>query len=368
MTRIDRALLAELLRTFGLVALVLVTVYWANRAVSLFDRVISEGQSLALFFELSLLSLPILVRVVLPIAAFVAALLVTHRLIRDNELLVLQAAGVAPWRLARAFVIFGLVVAALLVLLMHHLIPQARARLAARHAELAQNITAGLLREGVFQHPAEGLTAFVARIDPDGGLHGIFLSDARSLTHRVDYTAESALIVPDAEGPKLVLLNGLAQHYDQSGRLTVLAFADFTFDLSPFVSPAGRNRQVQELPTRALLSPTPEILAETGASPAQLRHELWVRMVGGLSAPAVALAGFAALVVARFSRLSVVRPVIGAVVLVTLGELLNNLIARHAMREEAFAPLTVFPSVLVIVISVALLLWGGRRRRMRRVT
>ena len=58
MARIDRYLLQQLLSVFGFFGLVLVLVYWVNRAVVLFDQLIADGQSTAVFFELTVLSLP----------------------------------------------------------------------------------------------------------------------------------------------------------------------------------------------------------------------------------------------------------------------------------------------------------------------
>jgi len=366
MTRIDRHILAQLLQVFGFFALVLVAVYWVNRAVSLFDQLIGDGQSLAVFLEFTALSLPMMVRVVLPIAAFVSALYVTYQLLRGNEVAVLQAAGVSALRLARPYAVFGLIVAAFLTLLMHILIPEARAQLAARQADLASNVTAGLLRPGVFQHPAPGITVFIAEISPDGALGGVFLSDARDPGLRVDYTARQALIVPGPLGPKLVMIDGQAQLLDApDARLSVTGFADFTYDLSVLAGDRARPRAVQEVPTRELWSAAPALLAETGATLGQVRYELAVRMVYGLGAVAAVLIAFGALMAGGFSRLGFARPMLGAVVLLTLSELTVNAVGRIAQTDPALAPLAALPVVLAVSVAVGLLLWAGRRRRVR---
>lgn len=363
MTRFDRYILAQLLRVFGFFALVLIAVYWVNRAVSLFDRMIGDGQSLIVFLEFTALSLPMMVRVVVPIAAFVAALYVTQRLLAQNEVAVLQAAGISPFRLARPYLVFGLMIAAFLTLLMHVLIPQARAQMALRQAEIGQNIAASLLREGVFQHPAEGITLFVAEITPEGALRGLYLSDARSMAQRIDYTARQALIVPDSGGPKLVMIDGQAQILDaRTGRLSVTGFADFTYDLGGLIGPGGRGRAVQELPTRDLLAPGPDLLAETGATLAQIRYELAVRMVYGLGALAAVLVAFGALMAGGFSRLGFARPMLGAVVLLVLGEVLVNLVARMALRDAGLAWLAALPVTLMIGVALGLLALAARRR------
>ncbi len=363
MARLDRYILAQLLWVFGFFALVLVAVTWVNRAVRLFDQLIADGQPMLVFLEFTLLSLPMLIRTVLPIAAFVAAIYVTLALLRSSELTVMRAAGLSPWRLARPVALFGLIVAVFLGALMHFLIPAARAQLAERQAEIAQNITSGLLQAGVFQHPGAGLTVFISDITPEGGLRGVYLSDQRSAGQRVDYTARSALIVPERTGPKLVMIDGFAQIYDRrSGRLFTTSFGDFTYDLGAFIGPAGRGRSVQELATRELIAPSAALLEETRATPAQLRYELALRLVDPLMALATALLGFAVLLASRFSRLGFWRPVLVAVVLLGLTQVLANALAGPASRAPDRAWLAALP-LLAALAGVALILAQASRRR-----
>lgn len=366
MTRLDRYILAQLLWVFGFFSLVLVSVYWVNRAVGLFDQLISDGQPISVFLEFTALSLPMLIRTVLPISAFVAATYVTYQLVRNSEIAALQAAGVSPFRLARPVVVFGLIVTAFLTVLMHLLIPEARAELSRRQTELAQNMTAALLQDGVFQHPAEGITFFITEITEDGAMRGIFLSDARSQLQRIDYTARTALIVPEASGPKLVMIDGQAQIHDRrTGRLSVTGFADFTYDLSSVAGPAGRRRSVQELPTVNLIEASPLLLEEVGATAAQFRYELVSRFVDGFAAVAAALIGFGALMAGGFSRLGFWKEIVMAVALMAVVQSLSNAVAGTAMRDIALSWLGVVPLVLAVGAALGLLGWAGRRRRVR---
>lgn len=366
MTRLDRYILAQLLWVFGFFSLVLVSVYWVNRAVRLFDQLISDGQPMSVFLEFTALSLPMLIRTVLPISAFVAATYVTLGLLRNSEMSVLQAAGISPFRIARPVVVFGLIVTAFLTLLMHFLIPEARAELARRQVEVAQNLTASLLQDGVFQHPAEGITFFINEITEDGTMRGIYLSDARSTLQRIDYTARTALIVPEATGPKLVMIDGQAQVHDQrSGRLSVTGFGDFTYDLSSMTGPAGRGRSVQELTSSELMTPTPALLAETRASPAQFRFELVSRFVDGFAAVAAALIGYSALVAGGFSRLGFWKEIVLAVVLMALVQSLTNALAGPAMRQLSLAWLGAIPLALAVAAAMGLIGWATRRRRVK---
>ena len=102
MSKFDRYMLSQLMMLFGFFALVLVSVYWINRAVSLFDQLISDGQSAWVFLEFTALTLPNVIRLVLPVAAFVASVYVTNRLASESELVVMMATGFSPFRAARS--------------------------------------------------------------------------------------------------------------------------------------------------------------------------------------------------------------------------------------------------------------------------
>ena len=97
MGHVDRYVLSQLLVLFGFFALVLVAIFWINRAVILFDTLIGDGQTALVFLEFTALGLPRLVATVLPIATFAASVYVTNRMSGESELTVLQAAGSGPW-------------------------------------------------------------------------------------------------------------------------------------------------------------------------------------------------------------------------------------------------------------------------------
>src|SRR5690606_24377518 len=195
MPRIDRYILSQLLTLFGFFALVLVSVYWINRAVSLFDDLLSDGQTALVVLEFTALTLPIVISVVLPVAAFAASAYGTNRLTGESEMVAMQAAGLSPWRLARPVLVFGIFVGLLVAILVHGLVPMARARLAERETAIAENVTAQFLRPGEFQYPTEGVTLFIREVAKDGRLLDLFIEDARNPDNQTIYSSEEALVV-----------------------------------------------------------------------------------------------------------------------------------------------------------------------------
>lgn len=313
--RFDRYLLSQLLMLFGFFALVLVLVYWVNRAVVLFDQLIANGQSAAVFLEFTALSLPNVIRVVLPIAAFAGTVYVANRLTSESELVVVQATGFSPWRLARPVLVFGIFVFAMASVLAHILVPISLSRLSERTAEISENMTARLLTEGQFLHPAEGVTFYIREISPVGELRNIFLSDARDPDVSVTYTAREALLIRGERAPTLVMVDGMSQRYAAEGRnLSVTRFDDFAFDLEGLVDTFTADRKrPQELSTGALLRASEETQKLTATSRSVLVAEAHERIGNSLNGLVAPLIGFATLLLGGFSRFGIWRQIIGAI-------------------------------------------------------
>jgi len=175
--RFDSYILSQLVRVFGFFALVLVGVYWINRAVVLLDRYLSEGQGGWLVVQLTLLSLPGLMLIVLPVAAFVASAYVTNRLHAASEIVVVQSTGYSNFRLVRPYLAFAAIMALILSLLAHLVSPASFRVLEDLEAELAEAVSTRLIVPGTFQSPAEGVTVYVREVEPDGTLRGLLLRE-----------------------------------------------------------------------------------------------------------------------------------------------------------------------------------------------
>ncbi|TGN42176.1 LPS export ABC transporter permease LptF [Paracoccus liaowanqingii] len=366
MPRIDRYILGQLLTLFGFFALVLVSVYWINRAVGLFDDLLNDGQTALVVLEFTALTLPLVISVVLPVAAFAASAYGTNRLSGESELVAMQAAGLGPWRLARPVLIFGVFVGVMVAVLVHGLVPLARARLADRSAEIAENVTAQFLRPGAFQYPAAGVTLFIRDIAGDGRLLDLFIEDGRDPAAQVTYTAQEALVVRAETGPVLVLLEGMVQNMRAGADgpdLSVTRFAEFSYDIGAMFAGGGqRGRDLRDYGTLRLLSPDAALLEATGATPGDARREAHERIAQPLLSPVAAMIGFAALMIGGFSRFGVWRQVgwaIGALISV---QFLSNAAAERVGRDVDLWPLLYLPALVGAVLCAGLLWLAARPR------
>lgn len=364
--QVDRYVFTRLLGTFAVFALLLVAVYWINRAAELFNTIISDGGSFRLFLELSVLTLPNVIRVVLPLAAFAAAVQTGLRLTRDNEMVVLQATGLSFARMMRPVALFGVVVALMMVVLMNLLVPLSRAALNERQIEIAENITARLLRPGEFLEPAAGVIVFIGQITDDGELRDMFLVDSRDPETRTEYSAERAFLVPGPNGPVLLLLDGMSIVENiETGRVFVIDFNDLSYDLGGLVGPRAEGTDARDLPTPVLLDLTPDAMVAMDITLAEVRFELASRVAQPMLAVLTAMIGLSSVLLGEYSRMGATRQIALAVTCLLIIQLVTNATTAPALRNEALYWLAFVPTVLAGAFALILLAWSARRRRVR---
>ncbi|SEL35689.1 lipopolysaccharide export system permease protein [Roseivivax marinus] len=368
MARFDRYMLSRFMILFGFFALVLVAVYWVNRAVLLFDRLIGDGHSAGIFLEFTALSLPNVIRLVLPMAAFAATTYVTNRLSQDSELAVVQATGFSPWRLARAPLAFGVIVMAMMLVLSHLLVPASLAQLREREGEIAESISAQLLREGQFLHPSRGLTFYIGEITDDGQLRDVFLSDRRQRGRAVTYIADTAYVLREDGATNIVMLNGVAQTLDlQTERLSTTTFADLTYDVSALVGSSGSQRpRTYAMSTADLLLRTDEMAEAADDTPGEVLEEAHNRFQQPLLALVAALVGYSALMVGGFSRFGLGRQIVFAIFLLVVIKLTESVVTAPVRSSAALWPLIYLPTLVGLLIVAALLHVASRPFRRAR--
>ena len=96
--------------TFGaflLVCVSLTALIWITQALRDIDLMTNQGQTILVFIGITSLIIPLLVLVIAPIALMIAVAYVLNKLGNDSEIIVMNAAGMPPWRLFRPFLAVG---------------------------------------------------------------------------------------------------------------------------------------------------------------------------------------------------------------------------------------------------------------------
>jgi lipopolysaccharide export system permease protein len=250
-------ILRQILGPAVLFALLLAMVVWMTQSLRLLDLVINRGQSAGIFLYLSLLVLPSLLVVIIPIAFFAGALYALNKLHNDSELVVMWSAGISRAQLAIPVLIAAGVAMGATYACSLYLMPTGERAMRDKVYDIRADLGAAILREGAFTTPSKGLTVFIRELAPNGEIRGILVHDNRDAERPVTYLAESGLLAKTPEGPRLIMRNGDIERGEQRGeKLSLLKFDRYVFDLDQFAGPERASaHDSSELYLPELLSP-----------------------------------------------------------------------------------------------------------------
>ncbi len=103
---------------------------WMTQALRNVDLMTSQGQTILVFIGITGLIIPLLVLLIAPIALMIAVGYILNKLGNDSELIVMNAAGMPPWRIFRPFLAVGIVVSLVVAAISMYVSPKMPARAA----------------------------------------------------------------------------------------------------------------------------------------------------------------------------------------------------------------------------------------------
>src|SRR5439155_19304447 len=98
-------------------------IIWITHALREIDLITNQGQTILVFLGITGLLIPILAQVIAPIAFVIAVVYAIDKLNGDAELVVMNAAGMSPWRLFRPFLAAAVTVGLLVGFISAYLSP-----------------------------------------------------------------------------------------------------------------------------------------------------------------------------------------------------------------------------------------------------
>ncbi len=213
--RYDAYVLRQLAVGLAAATLGLAVLVWLTQSLRFLELVLNRGLAFSVFLELTLLLMPNLVAVILPVALFGVVLFTYHRLTTDRELVVMRGAGLSPLALARPALVMAFATMALGWFLNLYLVPESHRGFREFQFEIRNRISAVLIEDGVFNQVGDGLTVYVRARGRDGTLRGILVHDARDRANPATILAEEGRLAMTASGPRVTLLTGSRQEVDR---------------------------------------------------------------------------------------------------------------------------------------------------------
>ncbi len=271
-----------------------------SQSLDQLEVIVERGQSVWVMVKLTLLALPQLLAVILPIGLFVGAMVALTRLQREQELTAMFAAGMARWQvIAPAMKLAGIVALATLIINLV-LVPWAQQTARAQAFAIRTDLAALLVEEGRFVQGPNGLTVYVQQIEQNGLLKNLFVYLQRG-DKVTTWDAEEARFGRVDGQPVLNMTGGSAQEYSSSGVLNQFTFNHYSFPLGQFTTTSETIRlKPSDLWLTDLLAPDARSLERN--SRGELAAEAHARLSGPLYAIAAMAMALAALMGGAFSR------------------------------------------------------------------
>jgi lipopolysaccharide export system permease protein len=233
MRLIDRYLLRQLLGPTILATLALTFVALLSQSLSALDVIVNQRQSAFVFAKITLLAMPQLMNMVLPIALFVAALVSLNRLHTEQEIVVCYAGGMSRARVIAPAMRLACTVAFVALVMNLFVQPATLRAMRETYFQVNADLASTLVREGQFNSPAPGLTVYAQTIGSDGTIHNLFIHQVKDDGSSTTYTANEGRLLKRQGRPVLQMRSGAIQEFNRRGVLNFLTFDDYQFDLSP---------------------------------------------------------------------------------------------------------------------------------------
>lgn len=216
---IFRQALGPLLAILGALAAIAVLTQGLNQL----DIIITNRNAGWSFAYVTLLAIPQLISLILPMAVFIATVYALNRMQAESEIAVLYGAGVSRRRIARPIIQLA-VLAALAHLTINTVIqPWAFSERRETFYALSTDVASSLIEEGSFTYPSEGITLYARTRGGGGELRDLLINDARQ-GEPITYTARAGAIVTIDGAPAIVLRDGQIQRQNDEGAVDVLDF------------------------------------------------------------------------------------------------------------------------------------------------
>ena len=360
--RYDQYVIIRMALLFLFFAVVFFGLYWTSRVARALDSLLEGGQRLSMLVEYVALLSPASFQAVLSITAFASAVYVAERLSAENELVVLQGAGMNPTRLLVPAAVFGTAVAAISALLAHEIVPSSKARLAQLNDELSSDLAARRIAAGYFFFPATDLVLFISEIAPDGVQKDVFIYDARNPDKEVAYFAERAILSRGASKSFLNMTSGQTQELaTESLRLSRLSFSELKLDLS--VHPERRtslSTGIASVATRDAVFSLGEIIQSSEAARREAVAELHERFSEPLYAFLFPLIGVASILLSGALKIGRFWGIVFSCSLMFFIFVLANFSEDLTRENLRFWPLMYVPALLSAVLLVPIIAISGR--------
>jgi lipopolysaccharide export system permease protein len=234
MTLFQRYMFRQLLWPFLATVAALSGLAILTQSLGNLDIMAERGETAFVFVWITLLAMPQVISLLLPIAVFIACAIGLNRLVGDSELTVGAAAGMS--RRQRLSPLLRLTLYVVLANLVINLFVQPASFRQMRELlyDIRTDIASSFMRDGEFVSLGSDVTFYAREIDDESVMYDVFIEEGRA-SNAAAYAARRGVIVRTDSGPIMLLEDGVLTRTDAQGAASSLTFERYEFELTEFI-------------------------------------------------------------------------------------------------------------------------------------
>lgn len=363
---ITRYLFKNLLTVTVFIAITLTMVIWLTQSLKLLEIVANSDAPPSLLLKLVALTLPRFLEIILPVSLVTAILFVYHKMIMDNELIVLRACGFDQFGLAKPALIMAFGITAIVLALTTYVSPKCVASMQMLKQTVKSEYSSFLLREGIFNTFGKDLTVYVRRRTNDGDLTGLMIHDTRDAAKpAVTITAKRGRLYMEGSVPKIIVYDGMRQQLERDGGTTSkLFFSSYAIEIKGFEgSTEKRWQEPSERTLFELFKPNLSIKRDRNSLDL-FKVEIHNRLVTPFNTFAFSMICLVAVLLGGFNRRGQSRKIILGALLVVLLQAINLAMISSAKKHIEMLPFLYIFTFLPILGGAYLLTFKGEQNVM----
>ena len=360
MKLLELYILRRIFQMFLVALLPVLTIIWTIQVLGRINLVTDTGQSMGSFMTLATYILPTIIPVVLPFALAIGITQTLTAMNNDSELPVIDAAGASRRVIYRPVLMLAAVLSLFSFVVANFIEPPSRVAAREMVAEAYADLLSSVIEEKTFRSIEDNLYVQISERHSGRILTGLFVVDYRDPNFDLIYYAREGSV--DESGTSLTMRDGEVHRKTQDGRISIIKFVSYAFDLSAMSASEGPSYNAGDRSLGFLLNPDPAD-PHVQRQPGSYRSELHGRLTEWLFPFMFAMISLVVAGDSRSHRQMRLHPMVTALLLAFalrwLGFSLKNMV-----RQDAIHTPLIYAFPLVVIGGSAYLLLTRRSIRM----
>tara|TARA_B100001059_G_scaffold215202_1_gene232524 strand:+ start:283 stop:1380 length:1098 start_codon:yes stop_codon:yes gene_type:complete len=242
MSRISIYVIKEISSSFLFIFSLLTLVVWLSQALKNLELLSNDSVTISSYTFFSLLLVPKLSMLVIPISIFLAIIFALNKLRLDSELIIFGSTGNSNRDiLLKPLFVIGLFFFSIILFLSVYLVPKSSAEIRLQIIEIrSSSVSSSILKEKRFITPDQNLTVFFKKII-DQDIYGLLLHDRSEKNNIKTYVAKKGFLDNRNGNNSIYLYDGTMQIYDEEqSKISEIEFESYSINLNSF-DKVGQN-------------------------------------------------------------------------------------------------------------------------------